>query len=435
VANNPSLPESIVADQTIRRTGAVCVFGLGLFLLWSLLAPLAEGVVAIGTLIVEDERKIVQHLEGGIIKTIHVREGAMVEAGEPIIELDQLPVMAQRDEIAQELAAELAAIARLTALSDEASEPDFLLLQEIPLGDDIRADIMARQISLFEQQQTTHQANLLVLEARRAKALAGSQERKQERNAVARAIDAARTDYERKRTLLARQLETGPNVERAARELAELQGRLARLTAESFEAEALSAELAGERAKAVAEFRSWVRDELAEGRRRALSAQERLARAEDVVRRSIIYAPQSGVVLNLAFVTVGGVISPGEPILELVPSDQALIAEVKLAPTDREAVFEGSKVRVRLAAYKSWLAPPIEGQVLSVSADLKYSPDGKSSYYETLVKFDRVPDGIPEDRLTPGMPVEAFISAGRYRTFASYVVEPIVGVATRGTQN
>lgn len=100
MANIPSSPESIVADQTIRRTGAVCFFGLGLFLLWSLLAPLAEGVVAIGTLIVEDERKIVQHLEGGIIKTIHVREGAMVEAGEPIIELDQLPVMAQRDEIA-----------------------------------------------------------------------------------------------------------------------------------------------------------------------------------------------------------------------------------------------------------------------------------------------------------------------------------------------
>lgn len=422
-----------IKDKTVRRMGLAALVGFGGFLLWASFAPLAEGVVAAGTLMVEDRRKVVQHLEGGIINALHVREGDKVEAGAVLLELDGLQASAIRDEAAQEVAAHRAAAARLVALVD-GGEPEFSVLDDLPIEGQFRSDLERRERALYEQVLEAHRASGAVLQAQRVKTLAGQKEREIEAKALSRAISAAQANLDRRQALRENRLETATAVDAAQQDLSNAQAKLARIRAISQEAVAAAGEIDGQISKLNADFLAAIRDDAVETRRLAASSEERLDQAKDILKRLVIRAPQSGTVLNLAFVTVGGVVSPGEPILEIVPQDQELVAELELRPVDRDAVVEGQSVRVRITAYKSWSMPAIEGHVKSVSADLKYTRDGQGSFYATTVTLNASLDDESAMDFMPGMPVEAFVDAGTKRTFLDYVLEPITGTIRRGSQ-
>ncbi len=164
-------------------------------------------------------------------------------------------------------------------------------------------------------------------------------------------------------------------------------------------------------------------------------AEERLSSAQDILNRSVIVAPVAGEILNLRFTTRGGVVRPGEAILEIVPQVGEITASVRIRPNERAAVYQGQAVRTRVTAFKSWLTPQLDGEVVSVSADLKTDQETGAPYYEvrvTIPASELIKLGVRE--IIPGMPVEVFIYSGSSRTTLDYLFEPISESLFRGAR-
>ncbi len=221
------------SDGRLLTSFWVCLLSLGGFLVWAALAPLAEGIIAYGTVVVENDRKVVQHLEGGIIDQILVREGDAVESGDPLVVLTDIAASAGRDQVTQDLVNHLASIDRLTALLDGEKT---LAFQPIDAGIDISADtledILARQSDLFAQQNRRLSADVRVLRSR-ADGLAESARNKQAQiDGQVRSIDIIKADLERKNGLLAENLISGDSVVQLERDLSASESELFRLQAE-----------------------------------------------------------------------------------------------------------------------------------------------------------------------------------------------------------
>ncbi|WP_306252551.1 HlyD family type I secretion periplasmic adaptor subunit [Parvularcula sp. IMCC14364] len=414
---------------------AACLFFIGGFVLWSAFAQLAEGVTASGQVVVEDNRKVVQHLEGGIIRTLHVKEGDIVEEGDVLVELGQIASLARRDEVANELAVELASIERLTSLLDAGDAPDFSVLDDLPIDERTRTEIIARQQRLFDQTVRSLDSEISVLTARRATQKARERDLVSQIDAVGRSLRLASDDLTRRLSFLDQKWETIDRVQASEREVASLEAELSALRASQNEARVTALEIDEEIKSAVAVAQARYSGELLEARRNAEMAEEKLGASQDVLSRTIITAPRSGKVLNLSFTTIGGVVGSGEPIMEIVPDTSDLVAQVQINPTDRDAVQPGQSVKAQLSAYKMWVQPRIDGEVLSISADLKQVPETGVSYYEARILLDRSTLKTENNiDIIPGMPVEAFIANGQKSTFAEILFEPIFNVFDRGSR-
>ncbi|NNU17730.1 HlyD family type I secretion periplasmic adaptor subunit [Parvularcula sp. ZS-1/3] len=420
-------------DQTIRRAGTVCLVGLGGFLLWAGLAPLSEGVSTFGSLVVEDNRKVVQHLEGGIVRAVNVREGDLVAAGDVLVEFDRIAAEASRDEVAQELFGLLAGLDRLDSLTRGIEAVAFTEPSYLAINPGTADEIRARQQELFEQQRETHLTEIGVLEAQRETLLSSRGARDRQLASTRRALRASNEELALKRDLLTRKLVQVDEVSRLERENANLEGDVSRLQADRAESASAVVEIEQKIRQTRAAFLEKLSTERAELRRQAFVAEERFAAADDILNRTQVVAPQSGAVMNLAFTTLGGVVSAGEPIMEIVPDEASLVAKVQINPSDRDSVQEGMVAVSRLSAYKSWKAPSMTGRVVKVSADLKTDQVTGATYYEATLHLE--PEGdISEGDLQfiPGMPVEAFIDSGFDRTFLDYLLEPITTTFRRG---
>ncbi len=423
-------------DPFVRRMAAVCALGFGGFLLWAGLAPLEEGVAARGRVVVEDERQVVQHLEGGIIGELRVREGDRVAAGDVLVLLEDTSSLAGRDLIVQEYAALAASTERLAALQADADGPDFSVLDGLTLGAAERADIVEREGALFRQQRDAFTADLDVLNARKHAAVATRVARAGEIVIVKKALEAAREELGVRRTMLEEQLVRRDQVTAAAREAARLEAEIARLASDRDAAAARAVDLDAQIVQTRARLAQDTAENLLKTRSDLLAAEERLRAAQDVLNRAAIRAPVSGEVLNLRFSTIGGVVRPGESVMEIIPDNGGLTASVRIRPTDRASVFDGQIVRTQLAAYRSWRAPRLAGRVVGVSADLKTDPDTATVYYDARVE---VPDAelarLDGLEVLPGMPVDVFIYSGRSRTFLDYVLEPLTESFFRGLRS
>ncbi len=422
----------ILQDFQTTIAALICCGGLGVFLLWAAFAPLAEGVTVAGRITIEDNRKVVQHLEGGIIKKLRVSEGAVVEKGDIIVELDDVRARAQRDQALQNLVSNVATLDRLNGLLHGADVITFSKLDDYDIRRETLLEIKARQEQFFAQQKELLHAEIAVLEVQKT-ALEDSIEAKAAQIEIVKASAAiAKDEIDLKRSMLEDKLIRIDAVQRLEREYAKLQEGALRLSAERQEAKARALELSEQIKQARIRFEERISEELVETKTTILSLQEQYHAAQDVLKRTTIFAPQSGVVMNMHFFTVGGVIGPGEPILEVVPQNVGVIAQVQLNPADRDAVHEGLSVKARLSSYKAWLSPQLEGVVIGISADLKTSPDTGASYYEARIMLD-LEEIKQNDQIDimPGMPVETFIDSGVRRTFLNYLFEPIAGVMRR----
>ena len=431
-----SAPRRPLADRAVRWCAYACGIGFGGFLLFGVAAPLAEGVNASGTIVVQDDRKTVQHFEGGIIRELLVREGERVAAGQTLIVLEPLQSETQRDEYAQELAVQTASIERLSALRAGRDAPRFSALDAIDLDAGVRGEIVARQQALFAQQRAAQDAEIGVLETRRETLRGRAADLDGQIRATEAALRSGREDLALRRQLLAERLETVGAVSALEREVSRLEADLSRLRGSRNEAVSGIQETTDQIRQAEADLAERAGREILDAQTRALAARERLRSTEDRLARTVITAPIAGEVLNLAFATVGGVVQRGEPIMEIVPDDGGLVASLRLAPTDRDAVVPGQTVRANLTAYKGFVASAqLEGEVVGVSADLLTDPVTAVPYYEARVRL-AADDLNPADEIViiPGMPVDAFIASGRSRTLMSYMLEPVTETIRRGSQ-
>lgn len=430
-----ALSRSPFDDKGIRLSLLACLVGFGGFLVWAGFAKLDEGVTASGQVVVMDNRKQVQHFEGGIIRSLNVREGELVTQGDVLLVLEPLQSESARDEVAQEYAVQTATSERLRALRAGAETVTFPVLGALSMDDQTKADMIARQSTLFAQQLRTRDAERSVLTTRKESLEGRSRDLSAQIAASRRALTAAREDLALREEMLAEKLETIGAVQQVRRDVASLEADLSRLIGDRNETVKSAEEVTNQLTQAEAEFQEQVGEQLVEAQRRAAGARERLLAQEDRLARTTITAPQSGTVLNLAHSTVGGVVSPGESIMEIVPTADKLVVTVRLSPTDRDAVSPGQAVEAQLTAYKSFVAPRLAGEVTLVSADLKQDDATGTYYYEARVVLDA--SSLPAEsriEIIPGMPVETFIASGSARTFLDYMFEPIFGALRRGTR-
>ena len=422
-----------MGDKLTRNMSIACLIGFGGFMIWGGLAPLEEGIAASGQVVVEDNRQVVQHLEGGLVRDIRVREGQIVQQGDVLVVLEKTAALSTRDQVIQEYAARAATVARLRALQSGARRPDFSVLENIELGDLERANIIRRESELFDQQKNALKADIAVLQARIKAAEQTSASRSNQIDIAQKSLDSAVSEREVIREVFAKKLARKDRVTQVDRLVANLEGDIARLKSDRENAQATMLDHEAQIAQARARASREIAQDLLETNASLLAAEEQLNAAQDILNRSEIISPVSGEVLNMSFATIGAVVKPAETLMEIVPDIGEVTAAVQIAAVDRSSVHEGQSVRTQFTSYKGWQAPSLNGEIIDISADLKIDPITALSYYEAKI---RVPKseliGIEDLDILPGIPVDVFIYSGKSRTLMDYIFEPLGESLYRG---
>ncbi|OSP54789.1 HlyD family type I secretion periplasmic adaptor subunit [Pseudoruegeria sp. SK021] len=416
------------------------IFGLGLmvvafggFGLWAFRAPLAAAVISQGSFVATGQNKIVQHLEGGIIKDILVSEGDFVKQGQPIIRLDGTLARANQSELFIRRARLEATQARLQAqiAQDDAIQlPDWLAqVQDHPeismIIDSQRQAFeasksgLANDISLVER-------NITGLDLRtegytiQLQSLEGQ-------------IALLTEEHEAKNSLFEKGLIPRASVLALQRVLLDTDGQVGRMTAEISEMAEMRQRFETEIIKATDERRRMALGELQVVQAELESVREKSRHAENVLTRTEVLAPVDGTVVRLHYHTTGGVIETGRPIAEILPADAPLIIEVLIPRNDIDNVKMGQAATVRLTALNRRTTPVLQARVSYISADsITDTADGgvREIYVAhvnlTPAELQRVSGFTP----TPGMPAEIMIQTAE-RTFAQYLARPIVDSMSR----
>lgn len=428
-------PAPVVPAQP--RTGGTILFGFvamavffGAFVAWSVLAPLTEAAIAPGMIKVEGTRRTVQHLEGGIVREILVRDGDRVTAGQTLVRLDDIRSGADLETLRSQRWSFLAHDARLAAELEDAREIAFPA--ELAAAPEPRAqDAIAGQSAVFEARRASLLSQVAVQAARIGQqeaiiAGAGGQLRAQRQQ-----LELIRQEEELTRTLVRQGLQRLPTLLALQRAAAGLEGQGEDLQGQIDRAQQVIAEARNTIASIVSQRRQEVAGERRDIRTRLAEVEERLRAAQDVAVRRDIVAPEDGTVLNLRLFTVGAVVRPGDPVMDLVPSQDRLVAEVNVQPGDIDIVHVGLQAEVRLPAFKQRLVPFLHGHVTFVAQDVTVDDRTRVSYYRAHIVID--PDQLqrlPGVQLVPGMPVEAMIQVGE-RSFLRYITQPVVDSFTR----
>ncbi len=425
------VPRSIWKQTTFGLLLLVASFGG--FGAWAFTAPLAAAVISQGSFVATGQNKIIQHLEGGIIKEILVNEGDHVKADQPLIRLDETTALANERQFFLRQARLETMVARLTAQMNTATKISLpKIVAENRSDPDIEAIVDGQELS-FEAWQTklNNEIGLLVQNMELFKFR--SQGFAKQLEAVRQQLGFLQEEYEAKKVLLDQGLIRRTEVKALQRAMADAGGQMGRLNAEIAETGAQIVKTEQQVEQARNAYRQAALDEL-EGIEAELdSIREKSREAENILRRSVINAPVSGTVVRLYYHTSGGVIESGKSIMEILPSDVPLIIEAQVPRTEIDSVRAGQKATVRLVALNQRTTPVLEGEVFYVSADSMPESAGPAAREVYLARvrlpvseLARVPGFVP----TPGMPAEILIETA-HRTFFSYLSKPIVDSMAR----
>lgn len=393
---------------------------------WSVFTSIAGAVVVDGQVKVEQNRQVIQHPDGGMVETVLVKEGGIVEAGDVLVRLDPELKRSEFVIVENQLYEMMARRARLRAERDE---------QEVMVFDDelqtlaaerpeVR-ELMRGQSRLFAARAETLSKETEQLLKRRAQTGEQVNGIVAQGTALEEQIVLIREELANKQTLLDRGLSSASAVLNLRREASRLNGRIGELTAAKAEAEGRMTEIdvqilnlkSRRRTEAITELRDTTYRELEMAeRRQALSGQ--LSRLE-------IRAPVAGVVYNLAVFGQGSVVRAAEPVLAIVPQDRPLVVSANVPPIDVDEVYTGQAVNLRFASFSQRTIPELDGQITQISADSFLDERTGLSYYR--VEIELGPEELAKldgEAVLPGMPVQAFART-RDRTPLSYLVSPL----------
>jgi HlyD family secretion protein len=408
-------------------TMAAMVMGFGV---WGNMAPIAGAVVASGVFVATGQNKIIQHLEGGVIREIYVREGDIVQRDQLLVDLDGTAPRA-------ELRRLFLRRARLSAL-DARLQAEMREEAEIAFPDEVKRVADQPEVKeIIESQNMTFAARRNNMNSDIAginEGINALNERIQgshvQLDAVKRQIVLLSEEIETKQYLLKTGLVRKPELLILQRSKANLEGEVGRIMGDIGDARERIArsqeQINGVRKTAIktaVEQMHEVRGELADVR-------ERMLGAKGVLDRIRITAPVTGVVVKLRYHTQGGVIEAGKNIMEILPLKAELIIEARVRPQDIDSVKHGQHAMVRLTALNQRITPMVSGEVIYLSADTladekKSQQVGPSDIYLVRVKLNSAEAlAVPDFRPTPGMPAEIFIKTSE-RTFFQYIVRPI----------
>jgi HlyD family type I secretion membrane fusion protein len=415
----------VVRGPKLAGYTAILLF-FGGFTAWAAVAPLASAAIAHGVVSPDGNRKTVQHLEGGIVRAIHVREGDKVHAGQTLVTLEDVGARAEFEEL-RERFVHLATIeARLIAeQSGAASIPAPSALAGFDPA--IVEPPLLAQRRLFESRRATLQGREQILGQRILQLEAeidGLREviaaRDEQLDLIGQQVKATRSLYEKGLSPLPKLLE----LQRAQADLradrASSRALIARHQQSIGEAHMQLLTMRDELNEKVAEELSEVRTDLA-------AVQSQMPFRKNVLTRTVITAPMAGTVMNLHVSTTTGVVKPGEPLLDLVPNDVRLVIDARIKPTDMDIVHAGQAARVLFSAYGQRNLPQIFGRLRTVSADRMIDERTGEPYFLAKVEVasGEIERASPDIELSPGMPAEVMILTGE-RTLLDYLVRPFI---------
>ena len=432
LSENLRVPPAPTDDRPIRRFGfLVLLLAFGGFGGWAATAQIDSAAVAAGTVTVESYRKTVQHLEGGIVKEILVKDGDAVKEGDVLLRMDGTQSRAQLE------------IARIQYVAAHALESRLLAernqTETIAIPDELKAeenDPRVREAINSERQTfTARRATLKGEIALLRQQIEQLQEQTRGLDALAKSKQQRIMSYIAEAKDFSELAKQGFSDKLRQRELeraaGELEGERAQHLSDVSRAKLQIGQAELQILQLQKKFQSDVAEQLREVQAKLFDLRERMRALQDTVARIEVRAPASGTVVGLGVHTVGGVLSPGTPILEIVQQGEQLIVEAHVQVTDIDKVRPELLADVRFSSFKSRTTPVLEGNVITVSADRLVDRATNLPYYLARI---RVPETelvkLHGQALVPGMPAEVFIKTGE-RTTLEYLLQPLLDAAAR----
>lgn len=421
--------ESSNSGQEITRllrvggaTVVLLVFGLGG---WAAATNLAGAVLAAGTVVVESNVKKVQHVTGGIVGEIRVKDGDKVAAGDLLLRLDDTLTKANLGVVVSQLN-ELAI--RQTRLKAERDGKDGFVLPDSlapQVKDPTVAEILSGEQTLFESRRKGREGQKAQLNERIQQLTEEIGGLTAQTAAKAREIELVTRELAEIQKLWEKNLSPLSKYTALQREAARIQGEHAQLIAQTAQSRAKIAETRLQILQIDQEMRTEVMKDLREAQAKEAELVERRVAAEDQLKRIDIRAPQAGVVHQLAVHTVGGVINAAEPAMLIVPEGDALVIEARIAPQDIDHVHVGQPAFVRFTAFNQRTTPEFKGTVTRVSADLTKDTQANQVYFVARIALtEGEAERMGKLKLIPGMPAEIYIKTTD-RTAMSYLMKPL----------
>jgi HlyD family type I secretion membrane fusion protein len=430
-------PPGVTDPRRIILTGMIIIaLFFGGLVGWAALASIHGAVIASGRVKVEAERKTIQHLEGGIVESILVGDGDSVKAGQPLIRMESTQIVASADSYRKQRDKDLAMQARLQAekvfkksiewpkvLLDRKNEPS---IAEMMASEE---KVFQARRELFEGQVSLYQNQIDQIK----KQIAGFDE---QIRSEANIIQSLEEERKAKQELYAGRYLERSQLLQLERELSSHQGQRGRLMQNVAEAKQKIGELSLRTSDVRNRWNDEVSGNLSKVEGELFQIQEKLRPLEDAQDRLVITAPVDGRVVDLKIHSAGGVVRPGEPLMDIVPENRPLIVEVKVPTNKITDVYVGQQAMVTLDAFDRRTVPPVPGAVTYVSADRleEQTAQGKMPFYTAYVQVDEKALHEAGAYLYPGMPVTAFMTT-KERTILAVILEPLEKNFERAMRN
>jgi HlyD family secretion protein len=404
----------------------ICVFVFA-FGTWAYLAPLESAAIAPGSVESESNRKTIQHLEGGIIRAILVKDGSLVRVGQPLIKLDDTRARSELSALAGQFWDAKARQARLIAERDGKEAitfpPDLASAQavststkEVLLGQqkifESRREVLRAQARIIEEKKGQVRNEIVGLSAQGAASKIRAEIIKQELEIVVPLVEKG--------------MERRPRLLTLEREMADIDGRRGEIAAQISRANQVVSEAQANLLKLESDRQNEIAQLLRETENQIFQLGEKIRAANDQLSRTEIRAPEAGIVTDLRVHTAGGVIGAGAPLMDLVPQEDKLIVMARLRPEDIAVVHPELSADVHLLSYNQRRVPALKGKVVYVSADRLLDKRTDQPYYSAkiLITDERLRT-MKDVELIPGMPAQSFIKTGQ-STVALYALRPLL---------
>ncbi|NKC12933.1 MAG: HlyD family type I secretion periplasmic adaptor subunit [Gammaproteobacteria bacterium] len=429
------LTEQEHSDRLYRRVGFLMLsLTFVVFLLWSSWAPLQSAVVAGGRLSVASKNKVVQHLDGGLVREILVKDGDEVAEGQLLLRLDREALLIRKERMDERLTENRASLQRLAAERDDARELVFTQEWLADTETDWVQDILKTQQELFHSRRETLASEQGVLEQQVSQS-------RQQIDAAHRLIaslqvriDLLSKDIEGMRSLREKNMASATQLRELQRRRSELQGDRVSQEGEIARLKESMAEARFRMTLSQREYRKEVLTRLQERQSRQIDLRAERSEVIDKLSRTSIHAPVAGKVKGFEVVTLGAVVVAGKAIMEIVPKEQDFQIEAEMAPLDINNLHPGMKAEVRFPVFEgSQNFPSLYADLQDVSTDVFVEQRDQSSHYRARLSMDAESLGVlraEQLKLVSGMPVEVVIKTGE-RSLAKYLIQPMQNMLVR----
>ncbi|AXI46327.1 HlyD family type I secretion periplasmic adaptor subunit [Sulfitobacter sp. SK012] len=420
-ANNISAAPTALHDRSSWTLLLAVALGIAAFLFWAATYQIEETARAVGRVIPSQQVQIVQSLEGGIVRALMVREGDIVEAGDVLMQIDDIRFTSERGELLEQSSAIAAETTRLRAEAE--FEPKLTFPEEL-VARNPQATAVEQEVFLSRREQLVRE--LEILEARLIQKRSALEESRAQRDRTRAVLAPLSEEIELTGGMVDRGVVPKIELLRLQSRFAELSGDISVSLAAEPRAKAAIGEVQGQIKAARSGYVLAARLRLAKLQLELAVVQETLRAANDRVKRAELRAPVLGTINTIHMTTLGAVVQPGAALFDIVPIDDSLLIEADLGPRDIAFVRMGERASVKISAYDYLIYGAMEGEVVRIGADTIKHQDG-TEFFRVVIQTDKSYLGTSENQLpiTAGMIASVDIQTGQ-KTVLSYLAKPIL---------